>query len=87
MTGNIFGLGSVLLFGTANGIRPPKEGIDGPGRYGPFTPRDKLLEQSPAIHEKRHFMIERVIQITDIMDDSGLDGPSGTGVQVLLKLN
>ena len=46
-----------------------------------------FCRQSPAIHEKRHFMIERVIQITDIMDDSGLDGPSGTGVQVLLKLN
>ena len=30
MTKNIFGLGSVLLFGTAHGIRPSKEGFPGP---------------------------------------------------------
>ena len=30
MTKNIFGLGSVLLFGTTHGIRPSKEGFPGP---------------------------------------------------------
>ena len=32
-------------------------------------------------------MTERVIQITDIMGDSGLDGPNGTVVQVFQRLN